>query len=462
MNNFKDYNVYIFKLKMKEKVAFIIDMGIFLFATITLVQSWTTMAGQGEVSIANMMIVGLSIVKLIWDCVAVWQRIESQEILKTGILRGEGIAIEAIQPSEMEEKNGFRSQACGNKVESEKEECTDCPKKKDIDYVMHSPEIDQFLRGDQQGADSNQLVIKKDKAMEVKIKRIIKQNQDRLLPFLTWQYRISKFYGKQFFNEEKLCLSRDIDPKSNVVHCHKGTYYDTFLTNQICGKSLQSTKDDSIIVDATNDFPIDEKGNVLRLSEVTKAEMNNEIGISTIGITKDNYIIFWKQNAQAQSSTGLLVPTGSGSCDWKDLVRGKSEENNKDEKSTWDFRETITGAMQRELWEESMANTKCKDYRKVGKTRVIGFFRWTIKGGKPEFVGVTKINMDFNEIQSNSEEVYKGVEKKIETKEELLKFIEEMLQKKLSTPLYMNLISLRDYIENGTDKEEIENFLITK
>lgn len=46
--------------------------------------------------------------------------------------------------------------------------------------------------------------------MERNINRFIKENKDNLLPFLKFNYRLSNFYGRMFFNEKKLCISSDI------------------------------------------------------------------------------------------------------------------------------------------------------------------------------------------------------------------------------------------------------------
>lgn len=77
-------------------------------------------------------------------------------------------------------------------------------------------------------------------------------------------------------------------------------------------------------------------------------------------------LIIWTQNRIAQSSGGLLVPTGSGSCDFVDR-RGKS------------FNDTIIYAMNRELWEENSGKLLCASVEEIGQTKILGTFRWINK-----------------------------------------------------------------------------------
>ena len=230
------------------------------------------------------------------------------------------------------------------------------------------------------------------------------------------------------------------------VYCHKGTYYDTFLTNIISGKQLKSNQDDSIIANAEEFFPIKRGVNGdLELKDISSSLMNNEIGISTLGITSDNYLVIWIQNRAAQSSNGLLVPTGSGSCDWKDRIEN-------------DFNRTIIYAMNRELWEESGKTNLCKTHKEVGDTKILGFFRWVIKGGKPEFVGLTKLHCDLLSLYANKKEVFGRKEFLITRIDDIEEIVEELITaENISEPLFMNLLCLKRYYQN--EKEDLEKFI---
>lgn len=70
--------------------------------------------------------------------------------------------------------------------------------------------------------------------------------------------------------------------------------------------------------------------------------------------------------------------------------------------------------MQRELWEE--AGFKCKEksnrqkeIEDLGETLVIGFFRWLKRNGKPEMLGISRINKELKDIKPNVAEVKREV-----------------------------------------------------
>ena len=121
-----------------------------------------------------------------------------------------------VSPSRKEEENGFSPQIIN--VGEKKE------------LVMVSEKVNHFLR---QNPD---IKIRVNKNSIGKIRRHIKQHRRELIPFLNFKIRDSVSNGKTFVNEKKLCLSSDIDIKRNLVVCHEGTYFDSFLTNESMGK----------------------------------------------------------------------------------------------------------------------------------------------------------------------------------------------------------------------------------
>ncbi|MPM37051.1 hypothetical protein SDC9_83656 [bioreactor metagenome] len=287
---------------------------------------------------------------------------------------------------------------------------------------------------------------------------------DTLLTFLKYRFKYSRKHGKTFTNEKKLCLASDIKPPSSDkiagVLCHKGTYYDTYLTNHIVGTRLQNMSTNEVIADFTHTFPIIRKrvihkpeaitnsdtNNTIELKDITNSDMNNEIGISTLGFSQDNFLVIWKQSDKSQSSSGLLVPTGSGSCDWKDICGN-------------DFTKTITQAMERELWEESGRNKLASNHLTVGKTLISGYFRWITRAGKPEFVGITKVNARYTAFTPDPKELNKfKKEYPIDSLEDIPMTIQDILsENNVSIPLYMALLCLEDYYRNHS--AELNTFL---
>lgn len=103
--------------------------------------------------------------------------------------------------------------------------------------------------------------------------------------------------------------------------------------------------------------------------------MSDHIGISTLAVTTDGYVIILHQNDKALTSTDRLTPSGSGSVDFSDL------------RPDSDFRETLKAAAERELREETNLPAG-----RIGHTEVIGFYRDLGRGGKPEFCCLTRLN----------------------------------------------------------------------
>lgn len=432
--NTKDFLWYFVKLNMFESLLLIFGIAFYFVAFMGFCnESLTTFLKIKGFDLYFICLFIFLILKFLFDSISIIDSIFRYTNLKYAEMISEEYDFENIELSQFEINNGFHRFT----IPSTK------------DYIAMSKIANNYIREDS--------IIKIDKPMEKNISYLIKDNSGDLRTFLQWKFRESLFYGKDFYNENKLCLSQDFltsteEEQEQEVYCHKGSYYDTFLTNQICGKKLSSNKDNRIIADATRFMPIDGKEDgSQRFKSISSATLNNEIGISTIGITKDNYIIIWKQNRRAQSSPDLLVPTGSGSCDWND-------------KKDISFNRTIERAMQRELWEESGKKVLSKSYdESLGKTKVIGFFRWLNKGGKPEFVGITKLNICLTAFRANKKEVYEGIDSHFNDFEQLKRCIEKLLKlKNLSTPLYVNLECLQTLLKDdadGKNQEWLKNFL---
>ena len=121
-----------------------------------------------------------------------------------------------------------------------------------------------------------------------------------------------------------------------------------------------------------------------------KSVMSDHIGISTLAVTTDGYVIILHQNDKALTSTDRLTPSGSGSVDFSDL------------RPDSDFRETLKAAAERELREETNLPAG-----QIGHTEVIGFYRDPGRGGKPEFCCLTRLNassFEIAELEPNCEE----------------------------------------------------------
>ncbi len=251
---------------------------------------------------------------------------------------------------------------------------------------------------------------------------------------------------RSFFNEQKTCLATDMLVGTDSVEVFRGSYFRSFLTNEMSVREIESVGSSPARIFGGRDLYPCSLGpdNDYVLKPIEDSRMGNHIGISTLGYTKDGKIVIWQQSNRAQQNPGNLVPVGSGSCDWQDWERVGRPAN---------LKSLVSGAMQRELKEESLGDLE-KFSKVTLDTRLLGFFRWLNRGGKPEFVGLTKIDVKANRLAANGVEVgkpdYAITEYPASTLEELKGTIEELLNKEhISVPLWMSLFCLREAIDAG-------------
>lgn len=311
---------------------------------------------------------------------------------------------------------------------------------KDDNYVMYSEVLNHYL------LETPNIPLRCSKKNS-RIKSFIRNNQELLLKFLTYNIWHSFITNKIFLNEKKLCLSRDIDPSEKLIYLHKGDFYDSFLTNEVSNKYLENTENGKHIADARCFAPFERNDDENVLKDITTSSMNNHIGASTLAFTKDNYIVFWAQNLKAQTNKDLLMPTGSGSTNADDLVDN-------------DLSKTITKTMERELYEESSLLKK----KITCKTKITGFYRWINRGGKPEFTGISKLNCSIQSLAPNSQEVKVYFENShlnreyVASMKDLPKIIKKILKRdNISVSLAMCLKFLENY--SLKHSKELKEFL---
>ncbi|MCC2606765.1 hypothetical protein [Planctobacterium marinum] len=228
---------------------------------------------------------------------------------------------------------------------------------------------------------------------------------------------------KKSINEVKLRLGSSIAQfikainGKGEVNIEKVTYFDGLVTNEAFRSILFETlpKDDEPLpdseLDLTRYYPAEFESGAWRLGALPSSDVSQHIGISTIAITKDNRVVIFKQNKNNIIGANTYVASGSGSMDYNDKV---------DSGSIREFIEVIKFSMARELCEETgaikrkphvqLSASQIKEIKSVAATTwVTGFFRWVNRCGKPEFVGVTKLNKTYDEIEGDRDEVSKSV-----------------------------------------------------
>lgn len=132
------------------------------------------------------------------------------------------------------------------------------------------------------------------------------------------------------------------------------------------------------------------------------------------------------------------------------------------DKKRFSLKESIKNAMDRELTEENSILKSAK----ISESKVLGFFRWVRRSGKPEFVGITKLDNRVDELTANYQEVdtkltyyFKDINDFANIIDEILNFTDTSKKNPriLSVPLKMNLLILKEYFVNN--KEGLKQFI---
>lgn len=195
-------------------------------------------------------------------------------------------------------------------------------------------------------------------------------------------YRIFSDYlnsGKYFYDSKKIRLNSDIQDikKNGVVQLSKTSYFNSICTNEISKKEFRYSHDSSYCFDGYLLVRTKKDGKGKRIYSLRESLCSNHIGVSTLAITSDGYVILTKQGRRNLVGTGKYVVSASGSLDYSDSKKCKS------------FGDIVVKGMERELSEECNIDPSL-----IVDTKIIGYGRLLDRGGKPEFFGLTIVNMD--------------------------------------------------------------------
>ncbi len=240
-------------------------------------------------------------------------------------------------------------------------------------------------------------------------------------------------------NGEKLALSSLVDAivKDKAVTVRKSYYFDALMTAEAFRSRLLRTNlrgQEEIYADLSSYFPVvqdltssfagSQNKNTdikVRFAQKFYEQVSGHIGITSLVMTENNRIAMMYQGEKKAIDAKKVSLGGSGSMDYDDMI---------DTNRPKDLREAVAYGMAREVSEE----TNMKRFFNVIKdnTRVIGFFRWVDRCGKPEFVGITKsgsINF-FKDGNIDGDEITKFEEMPVEIKtiksfKKALKYVED-------------------------------------
>lgn len=414
----KSYLYYRFILERNESIHLSIEALFFIVSFLFLLQDLVSDSVQHTLSIFLLIV----IIQALWDFYNLRQEFDSYFTLNSTIIPDLSL-IEHILPSQKEEQLGFETIILPTK-KSEKV------------FVSHT--INRYIQ-------TTPLAIHLSNTKNKKVRTFIEKHKEILLQYLNYYFFSSLKHNRPFTNEIKFCMSSDISLASHTVTCHTGGYYDSFLTNQITGTRLQIQDKKHTTVSTEEIFPIAIDDNEHpRLTDISSSSMNHQIGCSTLGFSKDHKWIIWVEGNANQFNQGLLITTGSGSVNASDIVGN-------------DFQKTIIRGMERELAEESITKHRSSNQY---QTLLLGFYRWISRGGKPEFIGITKLPENADAYRPNTKEVTTSTSEYIfsmPTIESLPKIITAIRKhKNLSVPLAMALYELEYMYEHH--KKELEEF----
>lgn len=209
------------------------------------------------------------------------------------------------------------------------------------------------------------------------------------LPRSVHQYRVlllkaNTNASEVLFNGKKVRLESDLlgKPLPMQVRLSRTSFFASRCTNNSVLKTIEDTrsKTSTPVFDGWKSL-VESSGHIRSLES---NDMSNEIGVSTLAFTSDGDLLLIKQGPQNHRNSGNLVPSGSGSLDWKDVIRAGPSPT---------LIDVVLHGSERELREECGV----PDHVAV-QSHILGFFRDSIRGGKPEFLSISKIECTVREL----------------------------------------------------------------
>jgi hypothetical protein len=313
--------------------------------------------------------------------------------------------------------------------------------------IAYSKSFNNFLLNNQ-----NDIEISLNKEYRERLLRQLRAEKDKLVQILLWKWCESFKSGSLLINESKVSVASPIRTNIAKITLFKGDYFSSFLTNELSLFKIhrQGASRRSFFYDGSRKFPRIIVEGIERLQEFNEYVFGNHIGASTIAVSSDKYLSLWVQNKKAQQSVGLFAPTGSGSLDWNDI-------NN-----TTSLKKAVVTGMNREFHEESNRRGQKLSASQIEETLLIGYFRRLARGGKPEFVAISRLAVSHIELEPNLEEVEdisnaRTVEMMnhypVKTFTQLQLTVRDLLEsnankRQLSVPLWANLLALNDVINS--------------
>ena len=175
--------------------------------------------------------------------------------------------------------------------------------------------------------------------------------------------------------------------------------------------------------------------------DLQQSHCSNHLGVSVLAFTSDGYMVVTVQTSESAQSPNLYTPSGSGSADLKDFRKNPKT--------------FIISATERELMEECGLIDDAKQRKSsLVRTHLVGFARNLNRGGKPEFFGVSFIDVPFRSLRVTRKEAVlitdiKDIRSEISQIDKLKMNLQKYRNEKydvMSLALYLNLLFVEDYL----------------
>ncbi|MFJ4657349.1 hypothetical protein ACIP5Y_39290 [Nocardia sp. NPDC088792] len=304
------------------------------------------------------------------------------------------------------------------------------------DAYLRSQAVDCYLF-----ENSDRVLIRRDRDCADAVRERIRNDVAVNAKILRSTFKQARLNRRMFRNERKIGLDSTPVAGGTEVACFETDYFSARLTNERARFDYCDSQD-LAVSRAHEEFPAAEfhRNRPAVLQELRRTRFSNNIGVSVLAITSDGELVLWKQRDRAMQSGNLIVPTGSGSVDYDDLRRSTN------------LRELLTTAMLRELREETTRSKGVMpDADDFAEVRILGYFRWLGRGGKPDFVGVARLDAPSKSLRPNLSEVVAADSRdfptvwRAQSASDLSASIKTLLDEKaprLSLPLVANLRAL--------------------
>jgi hypothetical protein len=268
--------------------------------------------------------------------------------------------------------------------------------------------------------------------------------RNHLFDILTERVVVKTVFNGAIIRQDTDLTAELLRSEPSSVSLSRTDYFSMLSTNYMTGWRIRDRADGSVRLTEL-ELILDDDRRLLSLAENGLA---NGIGASTLAFTADHRMVLIGQHRLAQSSAENYAPAGSGSVDVRD-VRWMRDGRRAE------LKVMLAHAMRRELCEECNIAP-----RELGLTEVLGYFRWLNMGAKPEYTGITRINLSSDELRHRTVRVVETryVREidvcrldvgKLRVNPDSLACLEPAVREKASVPLYMCLRSLGHALNRG-------------